>query len=725
MDDVFDTLRHAVGAFSANAARGEHYLDGFRAERPSQAAQTRAACAYPQALVLRAAQRLFTEQGLDVGKGIDPERHLVRGRIKRDLTGTPWIAAFTSMRRDWLLTFEATVTVASNGDVTLTTSRSLPAWSDRFVVLLSEVLARTEPEALRRAWLLQNSQAASGPTVLGPGEALTKPFRGTLRDYSGCATAREVADLTAASGGRLPLGRQLFVKGDGAIDKGPELFLGPNRHTGALREHQSMLICAPQGSGKTELLVRWARAANAAGYNLFIVDVKGNMFRRLNADGKWQGKVCHFTTDPRRTPGDGQTPPCHAANILERIDPWSRVGTQQIRQLAEALLPADGLNEGEMKVYRANWINWLATFIHLALVDERYTPFDDRRVDLGDVYELASDESALIACIQRIAAAEAVNLAEGRLPPVRLRELFNEIAVLLPPEEIVPALTVPASGGRTAPAALASKSGAAGALPPPRELSGSRPALVGQRAEHTFRWLTENLLAVLRPFGSHGLLGDKTSGAHGLPRFSFEDVAGLDAELAPAGGQVTVLLSAREQEGEEANTILSVIMARLQQALLERMRHSGDKAMRPVLLLLDETRRIRNFKPNEYISFARQAEAGCVIVYQSLEQVGEERQVAELLENVGTQVYLGSLVRSTARHFIESLPKRHRPTFTLTSAGADGFGAVQSGQEAIDYFSTADLYVLPAGDFPALIHLNDQPRRSPILVSLDRKHSGG
>ena len=171
--------------------------------------------------------------------------------------------------------------------------------------------------------------------------------------------------------------------------------------------------------------------------------------------------------------------------------------------------------------------------------------------------------------------------------------------------------------------------------------------------------------------------------------------------------------------------MLALVMAQLQQALLERMRHTGNPAMRPVLLLLDETRRIRNFKPNEYISFAREAEAGCVIVYQSLEQVGDERKVAELLENVGTQVYLGSLIRSTARHFIESLPKRHRPTFTLSSAGADGFASVQVGQEAIDYFSTADLYVLPAGDFPALVQVNDQPRRRPILVSLDRKYFGG
>jgi hypothetical protein len=60
------------------------------------------------------------------------------------------------------------------------------------------------------------------------------------RDYSGC----EVADLTAASGGTLPLGLHLFVDANGAVDAGPELFLTPNRHTGSLRKHQGTLICA-------------------------------------------------------------------------------------------------------------------------------------------------------------------------------------------------------------------------------------------------------------------------------------------------------------------------------------------------------------------------------------------------------------------------------------------------------------------------------------------------
>jgi hypothetical protein len=436
--------------------------------------------------------------------------------------------------------------------------------------------------------------------------------------------------------------------------------------------------------------VRWAKAANKAGYNLFLVDVKGNLLRRLNRDGALQGEVYHFTTDPLSSPGG--TVPSHALNFLERLDPFSRLGIQRIRQLAEAVLPTHGLEQGEVKLFRENWVNWLTTFIHLVLLDEFYAPFTERRSDLSDVCELASDEDALIDCLRRIAAAEMVNLAEGRQPPrPRLSDLFGEISVLLPQMEIV------------------------------QELADT-PALWGRRSEHSYRWLTETLVGLLRAFRPYGLLGDKISGAKRLPRFSLEWVAGLDDGLRPSPRQVTVILSAREQEGDEARTILTLAIARLQQALLERMRHTGDRTMRPVLLLLDETRRIRNFRTNEYVSYAREAEAGCVVVYQSLDQVGDERQIAELLENIGTQVYLGSLVRNTARHFVASLPKRHRPTFTLSSGGADGMGGVQIGQETIDYFSTADLYVLPAGSYPALVQINDQPRRRPILVSLDRAH---
>ncbi|HUN41599.1 MAG TPA: type IV secretory system conjugative DNA transfer family protein [Acetobacteraceae bacterium] len=697
MENAFEHLRLAVARCLTDRDTGttaaNRLLDGFRVERPAQEDRKTFRLPFPPALLLRGADWLLRDQRFNVGKGIDAERGMIQARVERDLSGAPWIAALGSPRRDWRVSFAVEVRATEDSTVHMATSRHLPGWIAQFQQLLEAHMHKTYQPLLDHGRAVHEALAAPVEpvwceTILGPGEMLSRPFRGTLRDYSGCATEAQTRDLRAECGGVLPLGRQHFERGYGNAQKGAPLFLSPNRNTRALREHQGTLICAPQNSGKTELLVRWAKAANKAGYNLFLVDVKGNLLRRLMRDGKLHGEVYHFTTDPLCHPGDAANP-CHALNFLDRLDPWSPLGIQRIRQLAEAVLPTDGLESGEVKLFRENWVNWLTTFIHLVLLDEFYTPIVERRADLSDVCELASDEDALVACLRRIAAAEVMNLAEGRQPPSpRLSDLFGEISVLLPQEEIVPEC-------------------------------GDMAALYGRRSEHSYRWLTETLAGMLRSFRSYGLLGDKISGAHDLPRFSLEWVAGLDDALRPSERQVTVILAARQQEGDEARTILTLAIARLQQALLERMRHAGDRTMRPVLLLLDETRRIRNFRTNEYVSYAREAEAGCVVVYQSLDQVGTESQVAELLENIGTQIYLGSLVRNTARHFVASLPKRHRPSFTLSSGGTDGMGGVQIGQEVIDYFSTADLYVLPAGSYPALVQLNDQPRRRPVLVSLD------
>ena len=718
MEQAVDCLRLMVARYLTESGRGPEaaarLLDGFRVERPAQEGRATFAAPFPPALTLRAADALLRDQGFDVGKGIDAERRMVRGRIERDLAGEAWVAGLCSPRSDWRISFAVSVRVANDGTVDLATSRRLPEWASRFRRRLLELLARTDTVTLERGRTLHRALTgdAAAETILGPGERLTGPFQGTLRDYSGCAAEAETGDLTAACGGVLPLGRQIFVGADGRARRGPLLFLAPNRRTKSRREHQGALICAPQNTGKTELLVRWAKAANQAGFNLFLVDVKGNLLRRLRRDGALRGDVYHFTTDPLCHPGDPGAP-CHALNFLERLDPFSPLGLQRIRQLAEAILPTEGLESGEVRLFRANWVNWLTTLIHLVLLDEFHAPIAGRRADLGDVYALASDEDALIACVRRIAVGEVMNgpwpplprrphprfgvRDEGRpstLPVLHalpgLHALFGEIAVLLPQEQIVPAI-------------------------------GDMPPLIGRRSEHSYRWLTETMAGMLRSFRSYDVLGDKVSGANDLPRFSLEAVAGLDDALRPSERQVTVILAAREQDGDDSRTVLTLAMARLQHALLERMRHTGDPAMRPVLLLLDETRRIRNFRTNEYVSYAREAEAGCVVVYQSLDQVGDARAVAELLENIGTQIYLGSLVGNTARQFVASLPKRHRPGFTMN--GGDGAASLQIGQETIDYFSTADLWTLPAGDYPALVQVNDQPRRRPILVSFDQAHA--
>ena len=143
----------------------------------------------------------------------------------------------------------------------------------------------------------------------------------------------------------------------------------------------------------------------------------------------------------------------------------------------------------------------------------------------------------------------------------------------------------------------------------------------------------------------------------------------------------------------------------------------------PVLLLLDETRRIPGFKANEYVTFAREAQAGCVVSYQSLDQIGEAAQISEMLENVGTQVYLGSLVGATAKYFIDLLPVRHRRRYSWsTSTGSSYSEGIDSNLEEVPYVGTNELYSLPGGKWPALVYINAQPRRKPFLVDLDSEN---
>ena len=100
-------------------------------------------------------------------------------------------------------------------------------------------------------------------------------------------------------------------------------------------------------------------------------------------------------------------------------------------------------------------------------------------------------------------------------------------------------------------------------------------------------------------------------------------------DLGSAEEQITIILSAREQDQEKASTILSLTIKRLQHLLFERVKYR-DEELRPVLLLLDETRRIRAFDANKYITYAREAKAGCVVVYQSLDQIGDGQKIAEV-----------------------------------------------------------------------------------------------
>ena len=516
--------------------------------------------------------------------------------------------------------------------------------------------------------------------VIAPGGVLATVHTGTLRDYSACAQLSEVQDLGF---GVLPLGRYAFEAVGVETVTGPELFI--NRTSGGARlEYNGALVCAPQNAGKTMLVRRWAEAATASnqGYATFVVDVKGNLRQKL--EGKLKGEVFCFSTDP-----SGES---DRINFLDGPMGLDAAESERIVQLATSLLPSRGfVGHGGIDEYHyRNRVIWLAAFIHLLKLAQCYYPewfldpeANERNVDLVDLYELIADESALYDWIFALADAEAGLEGSGvPLPPCGVNHWASELAIMLDPQKIN----------------------------------------CGQRPERdSYRQYTTALLSALEPFSPHGTLHERVRSFGPRRLFDIEGVLGGEAR------PVTVLLVAREQDLDKSTTVLSLVIKRLQWFLFERMQAPEEAEKRPVLLLLDEARRIRDFDAAEYVTFAREAKAACVIVYQSIDQILPAEKRIELLENIGTQIYLGSLVGNTARSLIGILPQRQRLELSeqvVRTANTETLTTTRANR-MIDFFSTADLYALPAGRYPALVYINDSPHRPPFFTDLTERAATG
>jgi hypothetical protein len=516
--------------------------------------------------------------------------------------------------------------------------------------------------------------------VLAPGAVLGAVHTGTLRDYSACAQLGEVQDLGF---GVLPLGRYAFEAAGVEPVTGPELFV--NRTSGGAKlEYNGVLVCAPQNSGKTMLVRRWAEAATASnqGYATFVVDVKGNLRQKL--EGKLKGEVFCFSTDPK---GESDR-----INFLDGPMGLDAVETERVVQLATSLLPSRGFaGQGGIDEYHyRNRVIWLTAFIHLLKLAQCYYPEwfldpdgEERNVDLVDLYELIADEAALYDWIFALADAEAGLEENGvPLPPCGADHWASELAIMLDPQKIN----------------------------------------CGQRPERdTYRQYTTALLSALEPFSPHGTLHQRVRSFGPGRQFDIEGTLGGEAR------PVTVLLVAREQDLDKSTTVLSLVVKRLQWFLFERMQAPEEAEKRPVLLLLDEARRIRDFDAAEYVTFAREAKAACVIVYQAIDQILPAEKRVELLENIGTQIYLGSLVGNTARSLIGILPQRQRLEFSqqvVRTANTETLTTTRANRST-DFFTTTDLYSLPAGRYPALVYINDSPHRPPFFTDMTERARTG
>jgi hypothetical protein len=631
--------------------------------------------AFPASTILDTACRILTEQEFTTGRGADHRAGVLQATFRREYPRNDgFLGRLRNLTFDDRLTLQFSITAKLvDGGLDIVLTHDLPTWMDSFEAVLKERLAAMPDDEFDPATNGGSQARARGASVadempempveepiLGPGQPLDASVRGYFRDYSGFAHKDELKDLDV---GDLPLGRYLFKTQKREISGGP-LYLSKYR-TGAPMLHNGVLVCAPQGSGKTQLIVRWAEAANRLGYSVFVVDMKGNMHDKLKG---LQGTVRYFTTDPA-------VENCDGINFIAGLHGTTPLDSMRVRQVAEALLPQEGWESGENAYFHQNHVNWLSGLLHLVLLFSRVArrEFPSGVATLGDVHKVAANYDSLQRLLRNLRAIDGV----APLPAPGLRYWEDEIALLLDP----------ADGGQRA-------------------------------SQYTYRTLTQAAVNALQPFSTHGILHEKSGGSvagGGRPRSLFSLA---DLENPGTDGPVTIILAARIQDLDAARTVTALAVQRLQHLLFERMTNDDPH---PVLLLLDETRRIPGFKANEYVTFAREAKAGCVVSYQSLDQIGDAAQISEMLENVGTQIYLGSLVGATAKYFIDTLPTRHRRRYSWnTSIGGDYSRGVDLGLEEVPYVSSNELYRLPAGKWPALVYINDQPRRKPFLVDLEQ-----
>ncbi|MHB8464954.1 MAG: type IV secretory system conjugative DNA transfer family protein [Acidimicrobiales bacterium] len=531
--------------------------------------------------------------------------------------------------------------------------------------------------------------------IIPPGQSLDGPWVGQLLDLAGMATNEELCDhaeMHTLADGVLPLGRYAWGYPEARFSEafyragttyGPPLYMG---HYGEEpMEFRGTIICAPPGAGKTELILRWAVAALANGYSLLLVDVKGvlraELQRRLAAAGVGlPTRSFYFSTNPT---------PRHVSdrvNFLGGLTGETAEGREQLEQLARAILPSEGFESGEeLRFYRLR-LGYLTAMLGLVKLRESYGPHPERRAyDLGDVCDVASRESTLRAYIDAVVAAEAA-CDTGTAQEPGLAHWFDELAILVCCRD---------------------------------HWTVHGATLCGQRADRdTYRYHTQSIVEALRPFASKGVLGRRVSGhrSRAGEGYSFS----VDELLREE--QTFILLEARELDVGSADAVVSLFVTHLQLTLNRR---HGQRDARPILLLLDETARIRGFDAKKYVALCRSAQAAVVLVYQQLDQISRtpdrgSQQVTELIENVGTQIFLGSLVGRSHELLAQQLGRRWRSSVSRT-AGPHSTGReqqiTQEETESIPAFSR-----LPAGRFPALVYIRDHPANKPFLVDMDRSH---
>jgi hypothetical protein len=596
-------------------------------------------------------------------------------------------ASLAGSRRPYSQTGRATIAwtpaEADAVDALWAVTSSLPSAPDLLADALRRYVETAPPPRTRRE-------------IIAPGE-LHALGENPQFDFGGLQPASALEDLRH---GVVPLGRWGFRADGHRVEHGPLLWV-PARHL-----RQGVVLCAPPGMGKTHLLVRWAVAARAAGYSVFLVDVKGDMIAEYGDElGRDDRNVFWFTTDPKCFAEWPDVPWCRI-NFLEglwwhpsSLPPgialtesndvsWAET-VAHIGDIVEIVLPPQSAVTDP--TFYGNRVRWLTGMIELLVLHQLYRPdrYPNRSPDLHDLWQLVGDESKVRDALADVAAAEAA-YAEARRagkeasPEQRRLRMF---APYLPP--------IGSDDIRRTIALL---------LDQPSDAS---------RTRQSYAELTHNIQTALEPFGFALKAKVRDVGRGRL--LSLEDVF--------TGTQpMTVVFAARDSDGPVADLVLGMSVRRLGRLVTKRL-HVKDRV--PMLLLLDEASRIPAFDPNRYVAFNRAADAGAVLAYQDTMQIGGDDDVAQLLGATGVQIYLGSVPPNARDAIVRHLGSRplvtSRRTATLGPTGRTR--TEEELRQEIPVVGPTELARLDfAGDWPALVVINPLTpgsRRRATLVDMD------
>jgi hypothetical protein len=566
-------------------------------------------------------------------------------------------------------------------------------------------VARILPSVVEQWMSAASARHILRDPVLGPGGRLEEPFEGILRDYSHCAGLNEVSELRR---GVLPLGRYLDLPRLTSGEPTPPS-LGPMLNLDLNAAYKGALVCAPPEAGKTEVILRWAVAAIEAGMSVLVIDVKGNMHRKLTARLVRRPKrLYRFSTNYREADSDRM-------NFLAGLDGKTAEGADAFGRLAAAILPREGFEKGEQSIYHANRLAWLTAVIGLVKLHEEYfryasriNPDKWREHDMADVFDVLSNENKLYDIILDIARQEHARRITGDKPvEPGLQYWCDKLALLIGQAQFSERWS-----------RLREDQPGLG-LPERSPVAGGRPP------NETYQNYTQNLRTALEMFDSRRRIYARISGDVEGPgrRFELEDLGQKK--------QVVIILEVPGRVGGEVDTLLSVAIARLEGFVSERFDEAAEKGqLQPLLLLLDETRRIRAFNPERYISFEREAQAGAVVVYQHLDQVveeiGDERKIDNFLGVIGTQIYLGGLSGNTYKYFKNQFPNTPRQIYQVDVTPGPG-GVVRNRrttQEQVPLLEDIAVSQLPGGRFAALVYVRRAAADKPFLVDMNNRHFG-